>query len=83
MDNYHPIRRHAVWVAIIQSLAAALVLAGVGADVLQGWIAWSASALNILVLVGVLSSGVKAAEHDTTPLDKRGVPLNPLYMVRQ
>lgn len=81
MDDtvYYPIRQRMVWVAIIQSVVAALVLAGVSAEVLQGWVAWGVSLLDVLVLVGVLSAGTKAAEQNTTPLDNAGRPLNPVY----
>lgn len=80
-DQYHPIRQKMVWVLIIQSVASALVLAGVATETLaEDWTQWTAGVINILVLGGVLAKGTTEAEESTTPLDEQGDPLNPDYI---
>lgn len=79
VDEYHPIRQKMVWVGLIQFLASGLVLAGFGAELVEGWAQWLAGGLYLLVLAGVLTAGSTAAEENTTPLTDKGEPLNPEY----
>lgn len=78
-NNYYPIRERAVWVGLVQLIITGLTLAGVGAEVLTGWSAWFVAAVDLAVVAGVLSVGVKSAEQNTTPVANSGEPLNPSY----
>lgn len=79
IDKFHPIRQKALWVGLIQWLAAGLALAGLGAEVVEGWAAWLTGGLTLLVLAGVLAKGATDAEGNTTPVDDQGDPLNLEY----
>lgn len=78
-NDYYPIRRRMLWVGIINAVVGALALAGVGADVLNGWAAWGIGVLDLLVMAGILVRGTTDAETNTIPIDSLGVPLNPEY----
>lgn len=80
--DYNPIRARMLWVGVINTVAAGLVMAGLGAEVINGWAAWGIGALDLLVMAGVLVRGTQKSELRTTPLDEAGQPINPAYTSR-